>query len=220
MRQHILETVNVIVQKRSLKGEPYLWQNGYILNIKKRKRCFRFGCCYICRLHKKVLPLNAILKWYSAESHICVILMPLSRSVKTCFWGLISFSEWIDLWLIAVKRESWLKDQDLENQNWELNFPIKMTWESLIMLRDGCPHQNGWIFWKVSDSLWPSPVPLVNCPTQPTCIAHCDLCNKSTMKIWRKYSRASSYSPPSFSENHIVIFLGHWFLRHIDPPAV
>ena len=116
MRQHILETVNVIDQKRSLKGEPYLWQNGYILNIKKRKRCFRFGCCYICRLHKKVLPLNAILKWYFADSHICVILISNSRSVKTCFWGLIGFSEWIDLWLIAVKRESWLKYQDQENQ--------------------------------------------------------------------------------------------------------
>ena len=61
---------------------------------------------------KKALPSNAILKWYFAESHICVILMPLSRSVKTCFWGLIGFSEWKDLWLIAVKRESWLKEQD------------------------------------------------------------------------------------------------------------
>ena len=72
MRQHILETVNVIVQKRSLKGEPYLWQNGYILNIKKRKRCFRFGCCYICRLHKKSFTFECYFEMiFCRISYLC-----------------------------------------------------------------------------------------------------------------------------------------------------
>ena len=84
-----------------------------------------------------------------------------------------------------------------------------LTWSWTRALKlETRPHLLGWI--------------LVNCPTQPTCIAHCDLCiyqpyfitnpqwkcerntagqwaivlavfhNKSTMKIWKKYSLAIS----------------------------
>ena len=36
MRQHILETVNAIVQKRRLKGDPYLWEMAAWIDLLRK----------------------------------------------------------------------------------------------------------------------------------------------------------------------------------------